>query len=305
VGQILVTGVAGFIGSCVAQQLVSDGYSVVGVDDFSQGKPENVPPGIEFIKGDLAHHTLCDQLPKDIIKILHLAGQSSGEISFDNPVEDLKKNVISTLNLIEWGIRHGCQRIIYASSMAVYGEQEDRPTSERAVCHPLSCYGVGKLAAEQYLRLYHHQLPFTSLRMFNVYGPGQDMDNLRQGMVSIFLKMALVDGKIHVKGGLDRYRDLIYIQDVVDTWRRAMEMKGTESFVVNVGTGVRTTVKDLLSEMQPFVPTMNWYCSGSTLGDQHGIYADPTEFIRLFGMPRFTSLRDGLEKFVAWARAAA
>jgi len=300
-----VTGVAGFIGSSIARKLISDGYVVVGVDDFSQGKPENIPFEVEFIKGDLANSNLYEDLPKDIEKILHLAGQSSGEASFGNPVEDLKKNVISTLNLIEWGVRHQCQRIIYASSMAVYGEQEDRPTPESVECHPLSCYGIGKFSAEQYLRIYRDMIPFTALRMFNVYGPGQDMGNLRQGMVSIYLQMALADGKVHVKGELDRYRDFIYIQDVVDIWIKAAKMNSVESYFLNVGTGIRTTVKQLLSEMQNFIPSMNWHCDGSTLGDQYGIYADPKELTRIFNVSQFTSLKEGLGKFVSWARDAA
>ena len=185
--KILITGVAGFIGSHLAGRFLREGYDVVGVDDLSNGRLENVPKGLEFIKGNLALAPTINKLPKDCCKILHLAGQSSGEISFDDPVADLEKNTVSTLNLILYGIENKIERLVYASSMSIYGDVPNEPVSEIFKCRPLSCYGIGKFTSEEYLRVYQEKLPSVSLRMFNVYGPGQDLINLRQGMVSIYL----------------------------------------------------------------------------------------------------------------------
>ena len=300
--KILITGVAGFVGSQVARCFLKEGYQVVGVDDLSGGKIENVPAEVDFIQGDLAKTITMEQIPGDCRKILHLAGQSSGEISFDDPIVDLEKNAVSTLNLLLYGIENQIERIVYASSMSVYGAVEDKPIDEKNQCTPLSCYGVAKHASEDYLRIHKNKLRFVSLRMFNVYGPGQNMDNLRQGMVSIYTSQALETGKIEVKGSLDRFRDLIYIDDVVEAWLRAATYPSALGKYINVGTGVRTTVKQLLDRLCELVPGSSYYVQGSTPGDQVGIYASTNTLSESLGISNFLSLDKGLELFVDWAR---
>lgn len=300
--KILITGVAGFIGSHVARRFHSNGYQVVGIDDLSGGKMDNVPDGITFLKGDLALDETIERVPPGCRKILHLAGQSSGEISFNDPVADLQKNTISTLNLIRYGIQNRCDRIVYASSMSVYGTVPDAPINERTDPRPLSCYGVGKLAAEGYLRVYQNSLPFVALRMFNVYGPGQDMSNLRQGMVSIYLAQALANSRIEVKGSTNRFRDFIYIDDVVEAWWRATTYSAALNQTLNVGTGKRTTVEGLLEKICAQVTGSSFFTQGTTPGDQHGIYADVTNLKQVLGFTEFTPLDDGLGVFLPWAR---
>jgi UDP-glucose 4-epimerase len=297
----LITGVAGFIGSHVAGRFLKEGYQVVGVDDLSGGAISNVPPGTDFIQGDLSLPETISKLPGDCHKILHLAGQSSGEISFDDPVADLQKNTVSTLNLIRYGIDNHVERIVYASSMSVYGEVDDAPINENYTCAPLSCYGVGKHATEGYLRVYQKQLPCVALRMFNVYGPGQDLSNLRQGMVSIFIAQAISKGEIHVKGSLDRFRDFIYIDDVVEAWFQAATCTSALGKIVNVATGVRTTVGNLIDHIQRLVPGSSFFVHGATPGDQSGIYADISELQRCLGLTDFTPLDVGLRSFTKWA----
>jgi UDP-glucose 4-epimerase len=300
--KILITGVAGFIGSHVAQRFLQEGYRVYGVDDLSGGKLENVPTEVDFIQGDLSLASTIDALPKDCFKILHLAGQSSGEISFDDPVADLSKNTISTLNLVGYAIDKSIERLVYASSMSVYGAVNDRPIDESHPCLPLSCYGVGKLAAENYLRIYSNKLPFVLLRMFNVYGPGQDMNNLRQGMVSIYLAQALKQGAIEVKGNVDRFRDFIYIDDVVDIWFRATTYPSALGQTLNVGTGIKTTVRELLDYICKILPGSTFFAQGSTKGDQKGIYADVDRLDKLLGNSNFMQLDKGLNLFLNNAR---
>ena len=300
--RILVTGVAGFIGSHVVNRLVDEGHEIIGVDDLSSGKAENVNHKIDFIEGDLADSVMIERLPKGCELILHLAGQSSGEISFDNPVLDLKKNVVSTLNLIQYGIRNNAKRLVYASSMAVYGSCGDHPVSETSDCKPISCYGVGKLTSEHYLQIFQNNLPYIAMRMFNVYGPGQDLQNLRQGMVSIYLSQAL-RGDITVKGSLNRFRDFIYIDHVVESWCRACFYEEHDSFSVNIGTSRKVEIIELLKMMQKFFPDMNWISEGSTIGDQTGIYADNSLMKLKLGVQDLTFLEDGLSKFVGWARS--
>lgn len=300
--KVLITGVAGFIGSHVAARFLKEGYEVVGVDDLSSGKIENVPKGIQFIEADLAIRSSVDNLPSDCGLILHLAGQSSGEISFDDPVLDLEKNTVSTLNLIQYGIRNSSERIVYASSMSVYGEVDEQASGESLHPQPLSCYGVGKLASEGYLKVYQDKLPYVALRMFNVYGPGQDLNNLRQGMVSIFLAQAVKNGKIEVKGNLSRYRDFIYIDDVVEAWLRAGTKLSAKNQIINVGTGIKTTIGDLLEKIRHSVDGSEFFVQGSTPGDQNGIFADISKIEKLLGITHFTPLDEGLPLFADWGK---
>ena len=300
--RILITGVAGFIGSCVASRFLDEGYSVVGVDDLSVGRIGNVPAGVEFIKGDLAETSALSHIPPGCRKILHLAGQSSGEISFDDPIVDLEKNTRSTLNLIRYGIDNAVERFLYASSMSVYGSVGHTPVSESHKCSPLSCYGVSKLASEGYLSVYRSKLAFVALRMFNVYGPGQDMSNLRQGMVSIYIAQALAKGEIEVKGSVNRFRDFIFIDDVVDIWLRAATCPSAVGQTLNVGTGVKTTVGALLHQICKRIPGSSYSVKGATPGDQNGIFADTTLLCQHLQTDKFTPLDAGLSKFVDWAK---
>jgi UDP-glucose 4-epimerase len=302
---VLITGVAGFIGAHVARRFLREGYRVVGVDDFSSGDPGNVPTGIEFQELDLASTADVRALPGGCRRILHLAGQSSGEISFDDPIADLEKNTVATLNLIRYGIEHDVERMVYASSMSVYGAVPDRPIDEHHLCAPLSCYGVGKLAAEGYLRVYARKLPCVVLRMFNVYGPGQNMTNLRQGMVSIYVAQALAGGSIEVKGSLERFRDFIYIDDVVESWWRAATRPAATGRTLNVGTGVKTTVSALLEKICALIPESRYFVRAATPGDQSGIYAATGQLALCLGLRSYTPLDTGLEQFVRWAQSTA
>ncbi len=300
--KILITGVAGFIASHIANRFLAEGYSVVGVDDLSGGKISNIPNGVDFIQGDLADPQTIQRLPTDCRQILHLAGQSSGEISFDDPVADLTMNTITTLRLIEYGIRNSVERIVYASSMSVYGSVPDAPIGESHHPTPLSCYGIGKFASEGYLRIYKHKMPYVAMRMFNVYGPGQDLSNLRQGMVSIYLAQAINSGRIEVKGGLERFRDFIFIDDVVEAWWRAASRNEPLNRAINIGTGIRTSVGDLLRVICDQIPGSSFYIGGSTLGDQTGIYSSTSVMRELLGFEAKTTLHQGLPSFVAAAK---
>lgn len=236
--------------------------------------------------------------------IIHMAAQSSGEISFENPIYDLQANVESTLRLCNFALVDRCQRFIYASSMSVYGAVTELPVKEDSRCEPLSFYGVGKLASEKYLTIYEKRgLKPTILRFFNVYGPGQNMDNLKQGMVSIYLAQLLSDDKIIVKGSLDRFRDLTYIEDVVDSVMLSLKSPKAVGKIFNVGTGKRTTVKEILEKLMDLSgihkPVIE---ADPTPGDMFGIYADISRIQNELGFsPRYT-LENGLKPMIDWAK---
>ena len=183
----LVTGAAGFIGSWIAKRLIKRGAEIWTIDNLTTGFMENLDPAVKFIKGGCEDPRAIAELEDQRFDaIFHIAGQSSGEISFDDPYYDLAANTESTLRLIEYGLRTGSNRFIYASTMSVYGATPERPIGEDYTPCPVSFYGVGKLASEHYLRIFEPKgLQPTSLRLFTVYGPNQNLANLRQGMVKI------------------------------------------------------------------------------------------------------------------------
>tara|TARA_B100001057_G_C22860257_1_gene954237 strand:- start:3197 stop:4117 length:921 start_codon:yes stop_codon:yes gene_type:complete len=300
--KLLITGIGGFIGSKIGEKAIEKGYKVIGVDDLSNGNKVNIPSEAHFIKLDLSKKENIAKLPPDIDFILHLAGQSSGDISFDDPILDLEKNTHSTLNLISYGIENKVKKILYASSMSVYGSVQDKPISEEYKTTPLSCYGVGKKTSENYLSIYKHQLPFLNYRMFNVYGPGQNMSNLRQGMVSIFLSQAVSLNSITVRGSLKRFRDFIYIDDVVECWLRGIELENLRNLTINIGTGKRTEVRFLVDEICSHFKNIDINVKESTQGDQFGIYSDNKLMKDLFQIKKTTSLQAGIKKFVTWAK---
>ena len=259
---------------------------------------------INFIEGNCQDDKSIKKLMNTKFDaIIHFAGQSSGEISFDDPVFDLRTNCESTLKLIQYGLSTGCNRFIYASSMSVYGDVPDNPISETNPCSPLSFYGVGKLASEHYLRIYQTKgLQPTSLRIFNVYGPGQNLSNLRQGMVSIYLAQMLSDHKIIVKGSSNRFRDFIYIDDVVQLTMLIMSSKISIGKVYNIGTGVKTTVQDVLNKLiKIYGKEIKVQFTDPTPGDQLGIIADIQLLNTNLKFNNLTDFDSGLKQMVNWA----
>lgn len=295
----LVTGGAGFIGSHLIRRLLSEGGEVTTIDNLSTGFKKNIPIGVNFIKGDCGNSKTYNKLAKKKFDaIFHVAGQSSGEISFDDPVYDINANTTSTILLLKYAIKSGCKRFIFASTMSVYGIKSNKSVKETEDTVPVSFYGNSKLASENYLRIYEkYGIKYTSLRLFNVYGPGQNMNNSRQGMVSIFMSQLINQGKIHVKGSPSRYRDFIYIDDVIEYFIRCLSRDKSIGKIINIGTGKKTFVHQIIKILISFynkeVPIKY---NGSTQGDINGIYADIKQKEKILGKINQTNLQDGLLK---------
>jgi UDP-glucose 4-epimerase len=306
----LVTGGAGFIGSHLSNALLLDGWQVYVLDNLSTGFRENIPKRAKFLKIDLSHEDFIKKIPQvKFDAIFHLAAQSSGEISFDDPVYDLKVNCLSTLRLLDWAYKNGAKRFIYASSMSVYGEQDIQPVRESAAVAPKSFYGIGKLASERYIDIYSAMgLETTSLRLFNVYGPNQNLDNLRQGMVSIYMAYILKNKELFVKGSAERFRDFIYITDVIAAILQCLNKRSTFGRCYNVATGIKTTVRELIQqELEGFDCDHRAYpvkYGNPTPGDTFGIYADISSIKKDTGWSPQVLLKDGLIEMINWSRGS-
>ena len=227
---------------------------------------------------------------------MHLAGQSSGDKSFNDPITDLKKNTHSTLNLLKYGIKNKVKKIIYASSMSVYGKQSKIRVSESNKLNPTSYYGVSKISSEEYIKLSKSKLNYIIFRMFNVYGPGQNLEDLNQGMVSIYLSQFLSKKYILVKGSLNRVRDFIYIDDVVDIWTKSLNKK-YQNQTFNLGTGVGTSVKKLINLISKNAKIK---LTKSTRGDQSKIISNTKKLRMYFKKKNFIRLAQGLKNFIEY-----
>lgn len=295
----LVTGGAGFIGSCLIRKLLQEGHKVTTIDNLTTGFKSNVPRNTNFIKGNCGDPKIYKKIANiKFDAIFHIAGQSSGEISFDDPVYDINANTTSTILLLKFALKSGCKRFIFASTMSVYGVKPDRPVKESDELSPKSFYGNSKLASENYLKIYEkYGIEYTCLRLFNVYGPGQNMNNLRQGMVSIYLSQMVNKGKIHVKGSSSRYRDFIYIDDVVEYFYKCLKNHKSKKKVINIGTGKKTFVYQIINKLTSFTDKrIPVEYSGYTLGDIKGIYADIKLKKKIFGKIKETKIHEGLLK---------
>lgn len=307
--RILVTGGAGFIGSHLAGRLLDLGASVHIIDNLSTGVQANIPLGAAFHYLDLSSPGFPKTLPAGPFDaVCHLAAQSSGEVSHADPVYDLSVNATSTLLLAHWCQQLAIPRFVYASSMAVYGDVNRLPVSEEHPCQPLSYYGISKLVSEHYIRLAQAKgLPTTVFRMFSVYGPGQNLDNLKQGMVSIYLAYLLKGSPIPVKGSLDRVRDQVYIDDVVDAWVQALLNPAAAGKTYNLGSGHPTRVGELLALLvEAFGGSSEAHRivrEEPTPGDQMAVYADISRIQADLRWTPHTELRDGLTAMVAWAKS--
>lgn len=305
---ILVTGGAGFIGSCLARRLLAEGYGVVAVDNLSSGIRTNVPEGAEWVEGDIGRAETLTALPdRNYAAVCHLAAQSSGAVSMEQPVYDMQTNAVSTVLLARWCAERGVKRIVYASSMAVYGNPPRSPVDEEAPLSPVSYYGVSKLTSEHVLRLAERAgVATTALRMFNVYGPGQNLANLRQGMASIYLAYLLEGQAVPVTGSLDRFRDFVYIDDVIEAWMAVLRRASTPSLVYNVGSGTPTTVRALLAGLLAACALPADYPItelAAPAGDQFGLYADSRRAGAELGWRASVPLDCGLRRMVEWAKS--
>lgn len=307
---VIVTGGAGFIGSNLANRLLREGYEVHIIDDLSTGFESNVPAGARFLKADISNKKEIFQLnlPNTIDYVFHLAAQPSGEASFDDPLRDIDVNYKGTLNILTLAKEKKASRFIYSSSMSVYGEAIDQNyiVHEKAECNPASYYGCNKLSSEKLINIFTKgsEMKPTIFRLFNVYGPGQNMFNMKQGMVSIYLAYIINKSPVQVKGSLERFRDFIFVDDVVNAFLLSINNKNTFGKIVNLGTGIKTKVEDLLKiildqfELQEFHDWVN--VIDSTKGDITGLVADIGILSKCLNWKPTVELRHGIFKMKTW-----
>ena len=297
--KILITGGAGFIGGHLASYLIKKNFKIYIFDDLSTGLKKNIPNKAVFIKGNCAIDKDITKLKNiDFFCIYHLAGQSSGEFSFYNPIIDFNSNLTGTIKIIDLCLKTKNKKIIFSSSMSVYGEAKRR-VNENYKADPKSFYGLSKLSAEKYIYKYQKKgLKFTILRLFNVYGPGQNFDNKLQGMVSIYLEQVINNKKLIVKGSKSRFRDFVYIDDVIEILDKVRFKKKCVNETFNVGSGKKYKVIQLIYMILQLFKfnKQNIFYEEGTPDDTYGIYSDNSKIKKAINKSYFTDLEHGIKK---------
>ncbi len=313
--KVLVTGGAGFIGSHLAEGMLAAGHQVVVVDNESTGKRENVPSGAAYIRVDVTDlRRLEAAFERGIDALCHIAGQVSIIRSFTDPVADLHTNVQGTVNVLQLCLKYQVPRLIYASSMTNYGQTEVLPIPETHPCEPTSYYGITKYAAERYVHTTARRIDLdfdfqvTSLRMYNVYGPRQALDNPYQGVLGIFLGNLLRKEPIVIFGDGEQSRDFIYISDVVRAWVTALDNEATFGNVFNIGSGQRLTINQLadavLGAFHQSRSTWDVKYLPARPGEQRHVEADISCAISAMGWTPAVSFEDGLAETLRWATSS-
>jgi nucleoside-diphosphate-sugar epimerase len=298
---ILVTGGAGFVGSNLCTALSSKGHHVIAIDDLSNSRSAPNLSNFEFLKSDISSATWMNDLSEHHIDtVFHLAAQSSNATSFRNPKDDLQRNQVATQNVIEFCQRRGIRRLIFTSSMSVYGETSQFPTPVTERTRPATYYAIHKDASEKYISL-QNELNWTIFRLYTTYGFGQNLENLEQGLVKIFLGFILREEKITVHGSLDRVRDIIHVDDVVSALVLALENEKSYGKTYNLGTGHTMTVRQILEELLRLTGKSLTYpievCDGDR-GDPSGTHADVSQTITDLEWTPHISPQAGLKRTV-------
>lgn len=311
--RLLVTGGAGFIGTHLCRRLLAEGHDVWVVDNESTGQRENVPAGVHYLRADVTRPTDVEPaFAGGLDAVCHLAGQVSIIRSFSDPAIDLRTNVEGTLGIVQLCLKHKVPRLLYASSMTVYGDCGTVPTPESEPCWPDSYYGITKFAAERYVHSTAERpdLGFdfgvTSLRMFSVYGPGQSFSNPYQGVLGIFSGNLLRGEPVTIFGDGHQTRDFVYIDDVVEGWVRALATPAARGRIINLGSGRSRSINDVARAV---TAAFGGGGEGHRIvrapprpGEQRSVRADIGLARALLDWEPSTSFEAGLTNTVRWAR---
>jgi len=311
----LVTGGAGFIGSNLVQALLSRGDKVRVLDDFSTGKrknlefpdmPVDLAANLEVLEGNLADLDTCGKASKGIEYVLHQAAIPSVPRSIALPLESNRANIDGTLNLLVAARDGGANRLIFASSSAIYGNAPGFPREETIAPEPLSPYAVQKMTAEHYLRVFYelYGLETVSLRYFNVFGPHQDPNSEYAAVIPRFIKAFITGGEPTVFGDGEQSRDFTYVDNVVHGNLLAVDAPDAPGKTINLACGGQLTLNQILDTMRDITGSnTEAVYTDPRPGDVRHSWADITLAEEVLGYKTQVPLEEGLSRTVDYFRS--
>lgn len=303
----LVTGGAGFIGSHLVEALVDAGHAVRVLDDFSTGKRDNISSAcrhgaVEVIEGDVRNAEAVARATSGCVGVFHMAALVSVPKSLADPWSSFQINVHGSVNVLEAARLAGVQRVVLASSAAVYGDALSPAREDDTPTQPLTPYGLDKLTAERYAGLYSrlYGLEAVALRYFNVYGLRQDPASPYSGVISIFTDRLKRGAGVTVYGDGEQTRDFVHVSDVVRANMAAMMTQLPGFTICNVGSGHETSINRLVELLR------NETASGRPVdrqparsGDIHRSCADITRARTLLGYAPCCDFSIGIREMIA------
>jgi UDP-glucose 4-epimerase len=302
----LVTGGAGFIGSNIVKLLLAEGHTVTVLDNLLSGYRTNLAPfpQVRFVEGDIRDEAAVDNVMSGVDVVFHLAASVGNKRSIEHPLTDSDINVMGTLRLLEAARRHGARKFVFSSSAGIFGELKTLPIREDHPCEPDSPYGASKLGAEKLCLAYGKLYPLETvcLRYFNVYGVNQRYDAYGN-VIPIFAQRLLRGEPLTIYGDGEQTRDFVNVRDVAQANYRAGTTPGVRG-AFNIASATRITINRLAEMMGEAGGLMPVIVHGAPrAGDVRHSLADVTAARRAFGYEPTVGLEEGLQEYMAWARA--
>ncbi len=306
--RFLVTGGAGFIGSHIAEKLLSEGHYVRVLDNFSSGKISNLKglvQRIDLVKGDIRSKALCLKATRGIDFVLHQAALRSVPKSMNHPQEYNEVNINGTLNMLEASRENRAKRFVFASSSSVYGDVDSFPEKETFLPEPISPYALSKLAGEHYCNIFsrHYKLPAIALRYFNVFGPRQSLDDEYAVVVPKFINCLLKNEQPPVFGTGKQSRAFTFVSNVVSANLLAAKSKSLKSGVFNIASGKDHTVLELAGMLNKILgKKIKPVLLPKRQGDVFRTFADISQARKILGFKPKVDFKQGLILTVAYWR---
>ncbi len=304
----LVTGGAGFIGSHIAEELVTKDFFVRVVDNFLTGKEENIASfldGIELIRGDIRNLELCREAVKDVDYVLHQAALPSVPRSIEDPLLTNAINIEGTLNILLASRDASVKKVVFASSSSVYGDDEHLPKKEGLEGNPLSPYAITKLTGEKYCQVFSeiYGLATVCLRYFNVFGPRQDPFSQYTAVIPNFITRLLSDKAPIIHGDGEQSRDFTHVANIVEANLQVALVPDVSGQVFNLGNGVQTSVNGLAKTLTELTKKdIEPVHEEERPGDVKHSFADISKAEALLNYKPRVSLKDGLLRTIEWFR---
>lgn len=295
---ILVVGGAGFIGSHLADRLIASRNNVVIVDNFSTGRKENINPAAKVYNFDIRDKEGLRNvfLKHQFDYVIHQAAKINLNVMQEDPIEDVMGSVVGTINILSCCAEFKVKKIIYASSVAVYGRPKKLPAIETGELTPIYSYGIVKKCAEDYIKYFsdYYGLNYAILRYANVYGPRQTIHG-EVGVIAIFSDRVIKGQSLIVYGDGTQTRDYIYIDDIADITLKMLETGDRE--IINVGCGRGITVNEVFECFQEATETsLKRENKPLRVGEIGHFYSDNTKLVDHFKMTPEVSINEGIKR---------
>jgi len=303
--RVLVTGVAGFIGSHVADHCLRQGFQVVGVDDLSGGFPENVPDGVDFRCGSVTDNNWVADLWKDgdFDYVYHLAAYAAEGLSHFIRRYNYNTNLLASINLINQSILHGVRCFVFTSSIAVYGANQV-PMIEELTPQPEDPYGISKYAVELDLEAAHRMfgLPYIVFRPHNVYGERQNIADKYRNVIGIFMNQVMQDQEMTIFGDGLQTRAFSHVDDIAPVIANSPLNPAAYQQVFNIGADKPYTVIELAREVAQAFGVEPKIRHLPARNEVVHAFASHEKIQRIFSPPPSIALTDGIARMVGWTR---